>query len=193
MQREFYLTKLSSQNVSSIAFSYTAFTIGKAYRRSQYVSAALLMPSPAKPTVCSTAFSNAQTNRQSKQKLKLRSSHSYNYTRVIFSQSFTKITTFIAYLHEPRNAEHKLTAAKPTTDDADWFVWLAQPISDAAGCHVTSSSLFLAAVSAGQCREEVPGCAEAWNVLFCFQDTPQASLNNYVIEFGIPRPCRFDL
>jgi len=103
-------------------FSCKPFTIGKAYWRSQYVSAALLMPSPAKPMASSTAFYKAQTNRQSRQKLNSYSTQPSNYARVIFSQSFTKITTFIAYLHQPSNAEHKLTAAKPTTDNADWLV-----------------------------------------------------------------------
>jgi len=80
-----------------------------------------------------------------------------------FSQSFTKITIFIAYLRHSCNTEPKITAAKPTTDDVDWLVWLAQPISDVAGSHVTTSSAVLADVSGGQCREEFlePGT-------FCF-------------------------
>ena len=121
------------------------------------------MPSPAKPMACSTAFCNAQTERQPKQKLKSHLRQPSNDTRVIFSKSFTKITTFCEYLPHRCNAEHKLTTAKPTTDGADWFVWLAQPISDGAEAHVTTSSLYLADVSAGQCREEFlePGS-------FCF-------------------------
>jgi len=144
------------------------------------------MPSPAKPMAHSTAFFYAQTDRQSKQKLKSHSRQSPNYTRVVFSQSFTKITTFIAYLHRPCNTEHKLTTAKPTTDDADWLVWLPQPISDGAVRHVTTSSLFSADVSGWQCREEVPG-ARAWTVLFFEQGSRgQASLD-FVTLFVTPR------
>jgi len=121
------------------------------------------MPSPAKPMARSTAFCNARTDRQSKQKLKSHSKQPSHYTTVIFSQTFTKIATFIAYLQHSCNAEPKITAAKPTTNDADWLVWLAQPISDGAGSHVTTSSLFGRWISRTMPRR-VPG---AWK-RFCF-------------------------
>jgi len=141
------------------------------------------MPSPAKPMARSAAYSNAHIVRQSKQKHKSHSRQPSNYVRVIFSQSFTKITIFIAYLRHSFHTEPKITAAKPTTDDADWFVWLAQPINDGAGSHVTTSSLFLADVSAGQCREEFlePG------TFCCFQDRQKAPLNDFITEFTTPR------
>ena len=146
-------------------FSYTPFTIGKAYRRSQYVSAALLMPSPAKPMACSMAFFNAHTKRQSKQSHKSHSRQPSNNTRVIFSKSFTQITTLIGYLRHRWNTEQQ-----PNHSEADnGRLWLVRLIGSANRRRRRCPRDYELAVF-GRCirwtmPRRVPG---AWNVLFCF-------------------------